>query len=188
MSEFLRLLVAFLAAVNPPAAALALGRGPGLPSGVRERVGVVFVGVAVAALLFAAAAIGADKALDALDIAPESFRVAAGIVMASMGVLTLWLGRTPSEEPPTDWTAGIFPLGLPLLAGPGGLVAAISYGADKGEGKTLAAAAVALAVAAAVAVPGVERLRRAADAFARLLAALLVVVAAGLVVTGVRDI
>ena len=93
-----------------------------------------------------------------------------------------------AAAPGDGWQAGVFPLGLPLLAGPAGLAAAISVSTDHGFG--LAAGAMLLPVllgGMAVAVGG-ARWPAAADGLARLLGALLIVLAAGLAIDGVRAI
>lgn len=180
-------LLIFLAAVNPAAAAMAAARGPRPPA-----MAAIAAFALAAALLLAAAAI-ADPLLDFLDIAPETFRIAAGIVMATQGVLAVWSGRTPAELPAESsgpaWAAGLFPLGFPLLANPASVIAAVNYGADDGVAKAWLAALVPLALgAAALAIGAGHRWRPATDGAARILGALLVVVAVGLIVAGVRDI
>ncbi|MGE5596241.1 MAG: MarC family protein [Hyphomicrobiales bacterium] len=186
MTEYLRLLVVFFAAVNPAAVVLAA-------SGVREGPARAFVrtaalGLAVAAVLYVVAVLVADSLLDFLDVAPETFRIAAGIVMATAGVFAVWRARVASGPGEGDWRDGVFPLGIPLLAGPSGLIAALSYGADEGAAKAFFAAAPVLVVAAALLCTKAGRAHAAADAVARLTGALLVVIAAGLIVEGVRDI
>jgi len=187
MTDFLRLAVTFFAAMNPAAVALGFALRDDAPPRDQRPV-AVGVGCAVAAALFALAVLTAQRALDFLDIEPETFRVAAGVVMAAMGVVGLWPRRAGPAALPSDWRAGIYPLGLPLLAGPAGLMAAVSYGADKGNGVVLLAILPALAIAAMLALLAGPRLRFAALTLAPLTAALLVAVAAGLIVSGVRDI
>ncbi|MCC7365365.1 MAG: MarC family protein [Dehalococcoidia bacterium] len=190
MSDYLRLLLIFAVVINPLAVRVAfepwrerLDR--------RELPAVAGVGAAVAAVLLGLAAVIAADLLDFLDVAPETFRIAAGIVMATSAVLAVWRGRAGATLVPGEsrsWQAGVFPLGLPLLAGPAGLVAAMTYGIDDGEVKAWAAAVPWLAVGAALALVELTRWTAAADAVARVCGALLVVVSAGLIVEGVRDI
>lgn len=187
MSDFLRLLATFLAAVNPPAVALVVAN-TSFGADPRRRWLVPLLGAALAAAIFLVLALSADSLLDALDIAPESFRVAAGIVMGASGTFVVWSGRAGSEAATEGWQAAIFPLALPLLAGPAGLLAAISYGADDGAGKTAAAAILAVALGAALVAWRPAKGGAALDALARVLGALLVAFAAALVVSGVRDI
>jgi multiple antibiotic resistance protein len=186
MSDELRLIVAFIVAVNPPAVALALRAA--LP---RERWGwaaPLAVGVALALACYLAAVLTAGDFMDFLQVAPESFRMAAGLVMLVAGAYAVWRGRVAAAAGDGRWTTGIFPAGIPLLAGPAALAAAISYGQDEGAGGTFAAAAIAVGLAALLTALPPGRWHAAADGLARLLGALLVVVAAGLMVEGERDI
>ena len=67
-------------------------------------------------------------------------------------------------------------------------MAAVTYGADDGGGKAFGALAVSLAIAAVLLVSRLRRGMPALDAVARTTGALLVAVAAGLVVDGVRAV
>jgi small neutral amino acid transporter SnatA (MarC family) len=187
MSEFLRLALIFLAAVNPPAVAIVAAKR-GLDADPRLRWLVPLLGAALAGAILLALALAADSLLDALDIAPESFRVAAGIVMGASGTFVVWSGRASGEGEAAGLRAAVFPLALPLLAGPAGLIAAISYGADDGAGKTIGAAVIAVAAGAALVAWRPAKGAAAFDATGRILGALLVVFASALAVSGVRDI
>lgn len=187
MTDYLRLALIFLLAVNPAAAFIAM-----IP--VRSRsprsawLRASAAGFALAAVLYLAAVAGADSLLDLLEIEPETFRVAAGVVLAAMGARALLPAGNELDDAPAGWRFGLYPLGIPLLAGPAGLMAALSYGADEGAAFTVAAAAPALVVSAIVVSRAPERWRPAFAAVAPLAAALLVAAGAGLIVTGVRDI
>ncbi|MCC6383281.1 MAG: hypothetical protein IT304_12310 [Dehalococcoidia bacterium] len=182
MTDFLRLLVVFLAAINP--AGVAFVAAAWTPE--RGRRVVLATGGLLAEALVLAAVFGADGLLDFLEVAPESFRLAAGIVLLVVGVQVLW-GLTPSAAAGAGLSAGLFPFAIPLLAGPATLAAAVSHSVDDGEGVTLAAAGLALAVALALALQA-PAAPRVLDGLSRLTGGLLVVVAAGLMVSGVRAI
>lgn len=160
------LVAAFLATTN--AGRVGLARLEGRPG--RSSLALALVaGFALAA----AAVLLAEDLLDALAISPESFRIAAGLVLAAAG---LWTIVAPLSGP------GPF---VAVLLTPELMVLALSAGADESAGKVLGAAAVAfLFVAAAGAVPRRGLLLPAA----RFLAALQVIVAVALVVSGVRDV
>ena len=98
MTEFLRLAVLFIAAVNPAAAALAMATGAERTSG-RPRWHISAVGIAVAAACFVVAAVFATHILNGLAIEPESFRIAAGGVMAMVGAQVIWRGKAASMPP-----------------------------------------------------------------------------------------
>ena len=134
-------------------------------------------GLAAALLAGAALVVGAvlvaDPLLDALSISPESFRIAAGLVLAAAGVRTIvW----PDPAP------GPF---APVLVTPELAALAVSFGADEPAGKVLAAAALALVPA----LPAYRARGRASSALvAQFLAALQLVVAVALGISGIRDV
>jgi hypothetical protein len=145
------LVAAFLATANP-------GRAQG---------GVLRALLAAYALVVAAV-LAADELLDLLEVSPESFRIAAGLVLAIAGLRTL-LGAASVAG---TYSAVVTPE-LALLS--------VSAGADEPTGTVLVAAALAFTVAGlAAAVPG--------RVLVRFLAALQIVVAVALVVSGVQDV
>lgn len=159
------MLVAFLATTNAGRVALACRGG-------RPGRGTLALAPAAGFSLVAVGAVLADDLLDALAISPESFRIAAGLVLAAAGLRTI-VWPTPS---------GPF---AAILVTPALACLAVSFGADEATGAVLGAAAIALAVVApaAVAPP-----RTPAGRAAEFLAALQVIVAVALVVSGVRDV
>jgi len=163
--SFWLMLAGFLATTNAGRVALALGEG----RAPRRTLAVV---VAAGAALVVALALVADPLLDALDISPESFRIAAGIVLVVMGAATL-------ARPRPGGPAGA------LLVTPDLACMAIAASADQGVGPALGAAAIALAAVAGLAL--LPRVRPAGRA-APFLAALGVIVGVALVVAGVRDV
>jgi hypothetical protein len=123
--------------------------------------GVVVVGAAVA-----------DQLLDVLAISPESFRIAAGLVLAAAGLRTIvW------PQPSGPFVAVLVTPELACLA--------VSFGADDAMVEVLGAAAIALCLVAIAAVAGP---RQPIGRAAQFLAALQVVVAVALVVSGIRDV
>lgn len=159
------LVAGFLATAN--AGRLGLAR-------LDARAGPVAVAAAAAAgfVLAAVATLLAEPLLDALAISPESFRIAAGLVLAVTGMRTL---LAPAAAGPL----------VAVLVTPELAAFAVAAGADAPAGRALLAAAAALLLAAAAAAAS----RRAPLALAaRFLAALQLVVAVALVVSGVRDV
>jgi len=187
MNDFLRLVVIFFAAVNPAAVAASVLRLEHAGDD-RLRVRLPVAAAVIAAAVFALACWSAPHLLDWLDIAPESFRVAAGIVMATMGVIVIVFGAITTDTDRIGLGGAAFPLAVPLLAGPAGLMAAVSYSADDGFGKAFGAVAIIVAATAVLLIARLERARPMVGGIARVTGALLVAVAAGLVVSGVRDI
>lgn len=159
------LVAGFLATTNAGRVGLARLAARAAPASVAVALAAGFLLAALAALL-------ADVLLDALAVSPESFRIAAGLVLAVTGVRTL-VAPAP---------AGPF---AAVLVTPELAAFAVSAGADAPAGRVLGAAAAALLVAAvAAAAPGGTPLALAA----RFLAALQLVVAVALVVAGIRDV
>jgi hypothetical protein len=131
------------------------------------------VAMAAGAALIVVAVLAADPLLDALDISPESWRIAAAIVLGATAIRTI------------VWPAAS---GAPLAAvliTPELAAVSVSFGADDSAGKVLAAAALAL-----LPVLLAARARRLATSAlaAQFLAALQIVVAIALAVSGIRDV
>jgi small neutral amino acid transporter SnatA (MarC family) len=159
------LVAGFLATTNAGRVGLARLEARAAPSSLVVAVAAGFALAAIGALL-------ADELLDALAISPESFRIAAGLVLAVTGVRIL-VAPAP---------AGPF---AAVLVTPELAAFALSAGADASTSRVLGTAAAALLVAAAVAsAPG----RVPLALVARFLAALQLVVAVALVVAGIRDV
>ncbi len=192
MNEFWRAALGLVAAAAPFGAlpvfaALVADATPGW----RARLGLA-AGVASLALL-AAAALLSGPFLDWLDVSPENFQLAAGLVMLppSFRLIVWGDSMTPSEggAPGLAW---LVPMAVPLIAGPASLAGAMSYGARFGEGTAVGAAALAVAASAAVlaASPWLSRVLHPAgvSALARLSGALLVIVAVELMLDGVHSV
>ena len=157
--------VGFLATTNAGRVALAYRAARPAPRTLALALAAGFGLVAVRAVL-------ATDVLDALAISPESFRIAAGIVLGAAGIRTIvW------PQPAGPFAA--------ILVTPALACAAVSFGADEATGAVLGAAAIALAVVAIAALaPSRTPVGRAAE----FLAALQVVVAVALVVSGIRNV
>jgi small neutral amino acid transporter SnatA (MarC family) len=156
----------FVATTN--AARVALTRQVASPS-IGERVLAVGLGCAVVVL----AVVFAGDALDALDISPESFRIAAGLVLGAAGLVVLVRPRASGA-----------PFAA-ILVTPELVSVALSFGADEATGRVLAAAAPALVLVAIAALADRPRMGPLSVQF---LAALEIVVAVALVVSGARDV
>jgi hypothetical protein len=163
--SFAFLVAGFLATMNAGRVALAAAARRPAP---RE----VAIAIAAGAGLAVAGVLGADALLDALAISPESWRIAAAIVLGAMGIRTI------------IWPAWSGPFGVILIT-PELATVSVSFGADEAVGKVLAAAAIGL-LGALLAVRA--RGRDTSALAAQFLAALQIVVAIALAVSGIRDV
>jgi small neutral amino acid transporter SnatA (MarC family) len=173
------LVVAFVAAVNPCRARLAFaGPWPHLV------VGAALAGLGAVAL----AAVGAGL-LDALDVSPESFRLAAGAALGIEGARTLAWPRPAADDGLPGLWAAVVPVAFPILLQPGVVVLALAAGGDEAVGKAVAALAVALALAAATgAIRGGTRADSLLVAGSRLLGAVELTAGVALAVDAIRDV
>lgn len=190
MSEFVRIAVILLLAINAPAVA---GRLPQavLKASVGRRaalLGLAFVIVTgVTALL---AAIN-EPLLDGLEVEPETFRVSAGLVALLGGARLLLAPRRRAASAP-GWFAAVIPLAFPLLLTPEMAALTVSYAADDGVSRTIGALVVATVASWALATV----LSGRNDAWhttlisgtARFAGAIVAVAGVGLIVDGVRAI
>ncbi len=172
----------YLAAVNP------LRLRPALPeeSG-RVRWQPVLLGAALVIAAGAGLVAVSTELLDAIEVTPETYRIAAGTVAALVGMrVVVFPGR--AEEPQLNgmW-ASVVPVAFPLLLTPE-LIALISiFGAT--ESATRSIGGLLVAIGAGVALGWVAHRRpQLWLAGARLLGAFLVLAGFALVVEGIRDV
>jgi small neutral amino acid transporter SnatA (MarC family) len=175
MRAFLLLLVA----VNP--AAVAAGR--------QARAGLV---LAFAAAVTAVAAIAfagvSGPILDALDVSPATFRLAAGAVLAAGSLWWVVVGRAPVAGPgEPDRGGALLVLDLAILLSPQLVAVSIALGADDGVGVVAVGAPVVLAVTWLVTALAPDR-PAVWSAVARVVGAFGVVLALDLVVDGVKSV
>jgi small neutral amino acid transporter SnatA (MarC family) len=184
MSEVL-LVLAFVSAVNPPRSRL------GLPEDGRAKPGpeAMLVGSVVAIGVVAGLAWWSAPLLDALEITPETFRIAAGLVAVLAGGWAFFL-PVPAVEPPlAGWRAGLWPVAYPGIVSPEVLLLAIAAGSQNGVARSVAAAVAAVAALGVLAaVPNRGSATRFMAATGRVLAVLLVVVGIFLMIDGIRDV
>lgn len=181
------LVLAFVAVVNP--ARVRLGLPDDLRSG-HERVRLVLLGALVALAAGAALLAPAEEILAAIEVSPESFRLATGLVLAVEGAWTLVRpAQPPSGVALAGRRAALVPVAFPLLLTPGLVALSLGAGADAPTAEALGALVVALALAvAAAALARGPRPDVLIAATARLLAAAEIVAAVVIAVDGVRDV
>lgn len=177
--SFAFLVFALVAAVNPCRLRLVL-------PGRREAValGAVLALAAVAALAAAGGAL-----LDALDVSPESFRLAAAVILALEGARSLVLARPAAEPELGGLGAALVPVAFPLLLSPGVVALAIAAGGDDAELQALGALGIALAAVLALTwAPRGLRADALLAAGGRLLGALEIAAGVALAVGALRDV
>lgn len=146
------------------------------------------VGVAVAAGLAVVVALLAEPVFEAGDVSPETFRVAAGLIVSAVAVRRLILGGgAPYTDVPGRW-GGLVPVGFPVAISPELIAWAGSRGVDD-LGAALLGIGVAAVVAAAasqITITGANA--RLGDAWIRLSGAGLGAVAVVLIIDGIRSV
>ncbi len=177
------LVVAVLAAVDPARVRLAVRTSvPGVPAATMA------AGAALALGALGTLAIAGDALLSWLSVRPESWRIAAGIVMGFTGVHRLLTGMPDAEPTLSDRMVAVVPVGFPILFTPAAVVLAVSGGVDVGAVATVVAFAAALGIAGALSVAGTSSPDRLWLAASRLSGGILVVAAVAAIISGIADI
>jgi len=180
------LVLAFVAVVNPARVRLGVPEKGGLK---KARVDIVAFGSLIVFAVSAALIAPAAEILAALDVSPESFRLATGLVLAVEGAWILGRPSSPAVAALPSRLSAVVPVAFPLLLTPGLVALALGAGADASTAETLGALAAALVLASAGAGVGCGSLEAfLLPAAARLLAA--AEIAAGVVIAleGIRDV
>ncbi|TQF82223.1 MarC family protein [Elioraea sp. Yellowstone] len=199
---FLYAFVAFLVILDPPGtAAIFLGITPhDTPA---ERRAQALKATAIAGGVLVAFAVAGEFLLRALGIGLPAFQVAGGLLLfllAADMVMVRQSGlrateREQAEAQASDHDISVFPLAIPLIAGPGAMTTVVLLRGRVGDdpealGAVVAALALALAVtlAAMLAASPLMRLlgRTGADVLSRVLGVVLAALAAQIVLDGVR--
>ncbi len=179
----LLLLLAALGSVNPPRTRL------GLPetSDARARMLPAVLGAAVALAVAWAIAAGSGPLLDAIDVSPETFVIAAGLVIGLAGLRSM-VRTAPGPEPELEGVgAALWPVAFPRLLAPETVALAIAAGARNGVAATVVAIGAAMALTV---VLGLVPRRAIGDGamrwFGAVAGVVLVVVGTVLMIEGVR--
>lgn len=204
-------LVTFLVVIDPLGVApIFVGLTEGAPEHWRRRMAVKAVVVA-AAILLGFALLGRPL-LDAMGVSIDAFRLAGGVLLFLIALEMVFERRarrrrhhaeetqseragTHPDDPYLD-DISVFPLGLPLLAGPGAIATTLLYMTDAGltaaqKAVSLAAAGLVL-VLCLVAFIGAAKVMRlvgatAAHAISRVLGVILAALAAQFVLDALRN-
>jgi small neutral amino acid transporter SnatA (MarC family) len=181
------LLLAFVAAVNPARARLGLTDDKTTP---QARVGVLAIAsLGCFAVSGSLTALGGET-LDVLDISPESFRLAMGLVLSLEGAHRLLLPLRPGDDTLRSGShPAVLPMVLGLLLTPGLVLLALGAGAEASTGEalgTLASAFVLVTLAGLVSYGSLSA--PLLLVCCRLLGALEIAAGTALAVQGVQDV
>lgn len=155
-------------------------------------------GVALGAVILFVFAFVGDALLEALGIGLPAFRIAGGALLFLVAVDIIF-GRpsnvrpTPEdEEPGPQEDIAVFPLAIPLIAGPGALATVLLYTGGAGAGQTVAFLGVLtfvllLTLASLLLAPRIMSIfgKSGSDVFSRVLGVLLAALAVQFVLDGV---
>lgn len=179
------LVVAVFAALNPFRTRL------GLPPGSRGRARTV--PLAVGAVVGTATLVGlawvSGPMLSALEVTPETFVIAAGLVAVLAGAWVFGFSE-PAEEPEASgWRAGLWPVAYPRIVSAETIAIAIALGSRSGVAGTAIAVIFAVGALAALGLLPRHRIGDRILVWAgRLTAVLLVLVGVWLMIEGIRDV
>jgi multiple antibiotic resistance protein len=110
----------------------------GLPPAARRR--AAWQAVVVALLVIAAFAVFGQTILDYLRISLPALQAAGGLLLLLVA-LELLTGKADDPDPTTGGNVALVPLGTPLLAGPGAIVATMVFARQsEGSAEVLAVA------------------------------------------------
>ena len=133
MSNFaLSVLVMLVVTIEPlGTAVLFLGLTPGMGPDARRAIALRAVAIATVVLL--AFALGGARLLDLLQISTAAFQLAGGLLLILASIDLIFAHRTglssitsdESREAAATHDIAVFPLAIPLLAGPGAMTAVI---------------------------------------------------------------
>lgn len=139
-AEYIKLLIALLAIIDIPGSIPMFLQQTAPLSGRERLVTSATAAIATAAILLFFAALG-DAVLASFGISLAAFKVMGGLVVLLIALQLLGLtgqehGGTARDSDPTNPVVlGIFPLAIPLFAGPGSITAVMVY-ASTGQGTT----------------------------------------------------
>lgn len=175
-------LVAWLAVVNPPRTRIGLPERDG-----QARMEIAGPGVILGVLVLVVIAGLGEPLLDALEVSPEMFRIAAAFVLV-IGAAWMVFVPVPPEEPVLSGLGGaVWPVAYPRVVTPEAIALAITTGASDGlEVGAIAAAGAVLLILGAVRLGPLGQ--RVFTWIGRLFALAVVVVAVWLAIQGIREV
>lgn len=130
-AEYLKLMVALVAIIDVPGTVPVFLQQTHAMTVVEKRVTAISAGVATAAVLLVFAFVG-DLVLEAFGITIESFKILGGLVILiialdMLGFLGGAAGSFADGESNHPVALGVFPMAVPLFAGPGAISTVMVY-------------------------------------------------------------
>jgi multiple antibiotic resistance protein len=190
--------------VIDPIGLIAIFNGVAFGMAASEKRRLAYRGTLIGGGVLLLFALGGEDLLSALGISLPAFRAAGGVMLFLTAMEMVFQKRTDRRadsahdavaEPPED--LAIFPLGFPLIAGPGAITSVMLlmsryHGVVAAEGVVLAMMIVVLGLTLATFLAA-DRLARVigrtlAEIAARLLGILLAAVAVSYMVVGIRQV
>jgi len=201
---FLSALVTFFVVIDPPGCTpIFASLTQGAPDSHRRQMAFRSVAVAAGVLLFFAFV--GEPLLRLLGISLDSFRIAGGVMLFLIALEMVFERRTQRREARADAVAreahpgewediSVFPMGIPMIAGPGSIASAMLLVARAEDAVQFAGVILALMITLALtlvgllAAPFLMRLAgpRLEAMVTRVLGVILAALAAQFVVDGVR--
>jgi small neutral amino acid transporter SnatA (MarC family) len=178
------LAVAMIGALNPFRSRVSV---PETARG-RARVVPLVLGGLLAITAVASLSWWSGPLLRALQITPETFKIAAGFVAVLAGGYAFVVPVPHAEPELPGWRAGLWPVMYPRLLSPEVMVMSLAAGAGNGVAATTGAVAAGVAILIALVPVEGSVARRLVAWFGRILALALIVVGIWLAVDGVRDV
>jgi small neutral amino acid transporter SnatA (MarC family) len=178
-------ILAFVAALNPARTRLGI---PDVGSG-RAKMGLLGVGIAIGVSFLVLLGVTAGSLLDALEISPETFRIAAGFVMVIVAAWMIFVPVPTTEPVPDGVLAWVWPVAYPRLVSPESIMLALSVGASDGIGLVWPGLTTASAMLFGLGLVKVGPLTgRLMASVGRIFAVVLVLVGVWLALQGVRQV
>ena len=203
VGEAFYVFVTLIAMLNPIEAAAAFatlteGRSAQEQAQIARRATIV-AGIALIAFAFAGEAL-----LGALGVKIGAFKIAGGLLLLKVGFDMVFAEKTDTQAADSAKASGettdpsVFPLGIPIITGPGALTASVALvnptpGHDLLNGGTFVAAAVVAMVVTYLFMRGAQQLTRVfgrtgVDAVGRIVGIIVAAIAVQLVVDGVSSL
>lgn len=178
-------IVAYLAALNPVRTRL------GIPQNDNggARMGLLGPGTAIGVVTLVGIAAVSGPVLDAVEISPETFRIAAGFVLVIVATWMMFVPIPASEPVPDGVAARFWPVAYPRVISPETITLTLTIGASDGLESVLPGLGLAAGMLLALGPLRMGPLTgRVMSSLGRVAAVILVVVGVWLAIQGVREV